>query len=99
MKKQSLFVLELELFCPSLPVYSNYTGEKQMSQWSDELIQTTREYFETTKAGLMKGGSGRFGIANKLKNGAVSIISQKDVSQSWNYDSVEAMIEDGWVVD
>gem|GEM_PF-3313818 len=29
-----------------------------MSQWSDELIQTTKEYFETTKAGLMKGGSG-----------------------------------------
>lgn len=70
-----------------------------MSQWSDELIQTTREYFETTKAGLMKGGSGRYGIANKLKSGAVTVINHNNASQSWNYDSVEAMIADGWVMD
>ncbi|MBP9884797.1 MAG: hypothetical protein KBF93_00775 [Leptospiraceae bacterium] len=70
-----------------------------MSQWSDELVQTTREYFATTSAGMTKGGKGRYGIASKLKSGAVSIISQKDSSQSWKYDSVEAMIADGWVVD
>ncbi len=75
-------------------------------EWMDELKQQTIEYFDTTRAGFVKGSKGRFGLANILKTGEVTITdrsslhaSENSESKSWNYDSVKSMVADGWWID
>lgn len=42
-------------------------------EWLEELKQQTVEYLEKPRAGFVKGGQGRFGLANVLKTGEVII--------------------------
>ncbi len=69
-------------------------------------MEQTIEYFETTRAGFVKGGKGRFGLANVSKTGEVAITERSSLhaseyseNKSWNYDSVKSMVADGWWID
>lgn len=66
-------------------------------------IQTTKEYFERTGAGLVREFSGNSGIVNKSKEGRILILSHNPnaafAQRVWNYDSIDSMLADGWILD
>ena len=68
--------------------------------WTEELQQQTRELFEKQNGAFMKHfGNGKFGICI-LVDGTYTIHGIGDSkNDKWEYDSIEDMISDGWVID
>ena len=68
--------------------------------WTKELQQQTRELFEKMNGAFMKHyGDSRFGVC-VLVDGKYRIMDRVPESNDiWEYDSVDEMIADGWVVD
>jgi len=66
--------------------------------WTEELQKQTREFFETLPIAAMKHfGDMRFGFC-MLKDGKYIITDRESVDR-WEYDSVDALIDDGWAID
>lgn len=66
--------------------------------WIEELQQQTREFFETLHMAAMKHfGDMKFGFC-MLKDGKYIIIDRES-NEKWEYDSVDALIVDGWAID
>lgn len=84
-------------------VYPYFKREKAMQNLQEYKTQTTKEYFERTGAGLVREFSGNSGIVNKSKDGKILILSHNAntvfAQRLWNYDSVDSMLADGWVLE
>lgn len=66
--------------------------------WSDELQKQTREYFEKMPAACVKHfGDLRFGTCMLIKGGYV--ITEHNTNAKHQFDSIEALIKDGWALD
>lgn len=66
--------------------------------WSDELQQQTKEYFEKMPFALMKYfGDSRFGVCTLIKG--EYIITDSDTNIKYKFDSIDALIKEGWAID
>ena len=66
--------------------------------WSKTLQQQTREFLASYQVAAMKHfGDSRYGICI-VENGKF-IIRDRSSNDVWKYDSIEKLIEDGWVID
>lgn len=66
--------------------------------WSDELQKQTREYFEKMPTACMKHfGDLRFGTCVLIEGEYA--ITEHNTNAKHKFDSIEALIENGWVID
>jgi len=66
--------------------------------WSEELQNQTREHFETMPMAFMKHfGDLRFGACVLIKGEYV--ITEHNTNTKHKFDSIEALIQNGWVID
>ena len=66
--------------------------------WTEELQQQTRKLFETLPMAAMKHfGDSKYGVC-VLDNGKY-IITDRESDDTWEYDSIDALIVDGWAID
>ena len=65
-----------------------------------KLQQKTRDYFDTLPTAIVKHfGDGKFGLC-VVQDGTFVITDLQEGSDTrWVYETIEAMLMDGWVVD
>ena len=69
-----------------------------MNSWSDELIATSREMLELENVTMVKSLDNQYGFAIKQEDGTYSVILRTSKTKS-AYDSLNALIKAGWVID
>ena len=67
--------------------------------WSKELQEITREFFQTSPAGIVKRDEPFFSALAIIKGDGTIVVSELEGDQVWRYESVSTMIDDGWGVD
>ena len=67
--------------------------------WTIELQKTTKKFFETNPAGIVKKFEPSFSAVAVLKADGKMILMELEGDQVWRYESVSAMMDDGWAVD
>jgi hypothetical protein len=65
--------------------------------WSEEARVTTKEVLEQMPTAMMKHEDRRFGIF--VKEGEKYSVVELETKIKHQYDSLEAMMDNGWVVD
>ena len=69
-----------------------------MNKWSDNLIQLSKEYLNYSGT-RVKSLSGNFGELNIDYENNIYTISVSNSNQTLTFNSVEEIINSGWVVD
>ena len=66
-------------------------------KWSDELIETSKEYL--MRGSYVKSLNGQFGMLCIDYKNSKYMINIRDSKDVLIYDSIDEMIEAGWVID
>jgi hypothetical protein len=67
--------------------------------WTIELQKMTKRFFETNPEGIVKKFEPSYFAVAILKGDGKIIITELEGDQVWRYDTVVAMVNDGWAVD
>lgn len=72
--------------------------EKYGQEWSEELTQTTLEYFDSCPIGFVKRINRGYGIA-QVVGGQIEVSDPDSGKIIGAYKSAQDLVDDGWAVD